>query len=152
MSAWGEEMLHLCLCHQLLRSYRYKRAKQEVGNWKCVAAVFKKKRTILQEKKNIFFSSSLFGEVLETMPWFTESLSMAAWEAPYVFVMRVNVWGFSPCPSSPLAQRSGIRSGINQSCSLSPTFLCHIAPCVVDAGACAQTLGSKGDCVASPRS
>lgn len=142
ISALGEEMPHLCLCHQLLRSYRCKQAKQEVGNWPWVVARLKKKSIMLQ--KNPVFCNSLFGEVLETMPWFRESLSMAAWETPYVFVM-----GVTPHPSSPLAPTSGL----NQSCSLSPASPCHIAPCIVDARAnSAQTLGFEGGCVACPRS
>ena len=107
-----------------------KQAKQEVGNWEQMLSVLRTKNGLYCKKKTIFFSDSVFGEVLETLPWLRESISMAARDKPNVFVMGVNVLDFNPLPSSPLAQGSAVKS---EQQPLPDFSMSHRCACVVDA-------------------
>lgn len=78
--------------------------------------------------ETLFFSNSLFEEVLEVLQWFRETVNKDTRETPEDFVMGVNVLDFNPSPSSPLTPRSGVMSKK----LLSLPFPYHMAVCVVD--------------------
>lgn len=112
VSTLGDEMAHLFLLSwrstaKIVEVLNRQSKKLVIGS-RCFNAQ-DKKWTILQEG-NLIFSNSVFGEVLKTLPWLRESFNVAAQEKPKVFVMGVNILDFNPLPSSPLAQRSEVKS------------------------------------------